>query len=281
MVDYIHSLASDFYFKQENYKKCREMKSFVAKRLARQNWNSVAVELIEKVKICSLKLHDYESFVQSEFELINVKKENIDVKKKRLNLILQKFEESKEKTNQKFSMNNPLIKVYARFDCRSAEIFDSVTLSIRILSEIDFKFNKMYINFNEKSFNKEIYDEDGGSLQLSEHQTFQNDTTIFIKSQIESDLKLDHIILEKSKGENTLSLLITPTPDINVDNLIFGDSKGELEQEKIDESDDERDGLRLKISDTRQKIDLDINYKDKIFLGELVPIDFTFKCRKR
>ena len=50
------------------------MKSFVAKRLARQSWNSVAVDLIENVKLCSQKLNDYESFMQSEFELNNVKK---------------------------------------------------------------------------------------------------------------------------------------------------------------------------------------------------------------
>jgi hypothetical protein len=167
------------------------MKNYVAKRLAKQNWNDVAVDLIEKVKLLSLKIQDYESFFQSEFELINVKKEDIEVKKNRFNLILNKFDESKDKTDQKFSMNNPLIKVYGRFDCKNAEIFDSVTLSLRILSEINFSFNTLYINFNEKAFNKEIYDADGDVSKLLEHETFQNDTTIFIKSQIQSDLILD------------------------------------------------------------------------------------------
>lgn len=49
------------------------MKSYVAKRLAKQNWNEVAVDLIEKVKVLSLKMEDYQNFFQSEFELINVK----------------------------------------------------------------------------------------------------------------------------------------------------------------------------------------------------------------
>lgn len=61
-------------------------------------------------------MQDYESFVQSEFELINVKKEDIDIKKQRIYRIISKFEEAKEVTNQKFTMNNPLIRVYARFD---------------------------------------------------------------------------------------------------------------------------------------------------------------------
>lgn len=124
MINYIHSLASEFYFKQEgktsssvNYlKKSREMKNYIAKRLAKQSWNDVAVDLIEQVKSISLKMEDYESFFQSEIELINVKKEEIDVKKNRFNLILNKFEESKEKVDQSFSMNNPLITVYGRFD---------------------------------------------------------------------------------------------------------------------------------------------------------------------
>lgn len=281
MVDYIYSLASDFYFKQGNYKKCREMKSFVAKRLARQNWNNVAVDLIENVKLCSLKMKDYESFVQSEFELINVKKEDIEVKKERLNRIISKFEESKELTNQKFAMNNPLIRVYARFDCKRAEIFDSVTLSIRIISAIDFSFNKLYVNFNEKAFNKEIFDADGGNLNLYQKQTYQNDITIFIKSQIKSELKLDYVILEKKNGDSTLSLMINPLPDINIDSLIFGTSKDESEANGDKASDDPKEGLKLKISDTRQKVDLAIDYKEKILLGELVPIDFTFKCRQK
>lgn len=97
-------------------------------------------------------------------------------------MILNKLQESKEVTEQKFSMNNPLIKIYARFDCRRAEIFDSVTLSMRIMSEINFSFDKMYINFNEQAFNKEITDPDGEVLNLKEKQVFQNDaiTTIFI-----------------------------------------------------------------------------------------------------
>ena len=281
MVDYIYSLASDFYFKQGNYKKCREMKSFVAKRLARQNWNNVAVDLIENVKLCSLKMKDYESFVQSEFELINVKKEDIDVKKQRLSRIISKFEESSELTNQKFAMNNPLIRVYARFDCKRAEIFDSVTLSIRIISAIDFTFNKLYVNFNEKAFNKEIFDADGEELKLHQNQTYQNDITIFIKSQIKSELKLDYVILEKKNGDSTLSLMINPLPDINIDSLIFGTSKDEAEAMADKASDDPKEGLKLKISDTRQKVDLAIDYRERIFLGELVPIDLTFKCRQK
>lgn len=278
MVDYIHSLASDFYFKQEDYKKCREMKSFVAKRMARQNWNNVAVDLIENVKVCSLKMNDYESFVQNEFELINVKKEDIEIKKERMQRILTKFEESKELKSQIFTMNNPLIRVYARFDVKRAEIFDSVTLSIRINSSIDFSFDKLYVSFNEKEFNKEIFDVDGGQLHLYQNSTYNNDLTIFVKSQIESELKLDYVKLEKKNGNNTLSLLMHPLPDINIDNLIFGSGK---EDENMNEkvSNDPKESLKLKISETRQKVEMNINYKEKIFLGEVSPIDIAFKCR--
>jgi len=181
------------------------MKSFVGKRLARQNWNNVAVDLIENVKVCSLKMNDYESFIQNEFELINVKKEDIEVKKERMQRILTKFEESNLKS-QIFTMNNPLIRVYARFDVKRAEIFDSVTLSIRIDSSIDLNFNKLYVNFNEKGFNKEIFDADGEELKLQPSVAYSNDLTIFIKSQIQSDLKLDYVVLEKKNGGNTLSL---------------------------------------------------------------------------
>lgn len=316
IIDHIYSMASDFYFKQENYKKCREMKSYVATRMARQNWNDVAADLIEKVKVCSLKMKDYESFVQSEFELINVKKEDINVKKQRINRIISKFEESKEAINQKFALNNPLIKVFARFDCKTAEIFDSVTLSIRILSAINFKFNKLYINFNDKSFNKEIFDSDGNELELKPDSTYQNDLTIFIRSQIKSDLKLDYVMLEKTKknGDSSLSLLIHPVPEINIDHLFFDTSKENNEQ--VDKSvQDPKDDLLLKISEIRQKIDLQIEYSENIssvnsgakknctagrsvgadapkdgyfslkespniFLGELAMIDFTLKCRK-
>jgi hypothetical protein len=225
-------------------------------------------------------MQDYESFVQSEFELINVKKEDIEIKKQRIYRIISKFEEAKETTNQKFTMNNPLIRVYARFDCKTAEIFDSVTLSIRILSAIDFKFNKLYINFNEKSFNKEIFDSDGGELELKQDQTYQNDLTIFIKSQIKSELKLDYIILEKKKesGGNTLCLMVTPLPDINIDNLIFGGKEDSEQAEKSTQ--DSKDDLMLKISDTRQKINVKIDYKNTVFLGELANIDFELKCRQ-
>lgn len=116
MVDYIHSLASNFYFKLENYKKCRELKNFVVKKLAKQNWNTVAVDLIEKVKVCSLKLNDYEGFMQSEFELNNEKVEDIEIKKQRMNRILNQFENTKVRTDQTYIMSNPLIRVYARFD---------------------------------------------------------------------------------------------------------------------------------------------------------------------
>lgn len=287
MVDYIYSVAADFYFKQENYKKCREMKSFVAKRLARQNWNNVAVELIENVKVCSLKMHDDQSFVQSEFELINVKKEDIEVKKQRINRIIEKFEnspteetkQSKNPLSYKFTMNNPLIRVFARFDWKRAEIFDSVNLCIRIVSAIDLKFNKLYINFNDKGLNKEIFNADGEELQLRSDQTYQNDLTIFIKSQIESELKLDTVVIEKVNNGNMLSLMMIPLPDINIDNLIFGNKdEADVFAEKV--SEDTRQGLHLKISETRQKVDLNIAYKERIFLGELVPIDFTFKCRQ-
>ena len=74
MVDYLHSLAANFYYQNDQKsEKWREMKSYVAKRLAKQNWNEVAVDLIEKVKVLSLKMEDYQNFFQSEFELINVK----------------------------------------------------------------------------------------------------------------------------------------------------------------------------------------------------------------
>ena len=257
------------------------MKKHVAKHLAKQNWNDVAVDLIEKVKVLSLKIQDYESFFQSEFELINVKKEDIEVKKNRFNLILNKFEESKDKTDQKFTMNNPLIKVYGRFDCRNAEIFDSVTLSIRILSEINFSFNKLYINFNEKSFNTEIYDSDGDVLQLKERETFQNDTTIFVKSHIKSDLVLDCIILEKVEGDHKLSLIIKPTPDIDIDNLIFSSHPKDSDNHEAKQThdDENKSDIRLKISDTRQKIEFKTDYKKRVFLGEVVPVDFTLKCR--
>ena len=279
MIDYIHSIASNFYFKQSNFKKWREMKSFVAKRLARQSWNSVAVDLIENVKLCSQKLNDYESFMQSEFELNNVKKEDIEIKKQRMNRILDQFENARDKTDQTFTLNNPLIRVYARFDRKRAEIFDSVTLSIRIISAINFSFNKLNINFNEKAFNKEIFDEDGGELKLLENNTFQNDITIFIHSHIKSDLKLDYIVMEKLKDGKKLCLNITPIPDINIDNLIFGiPAKDEAETNYANE--DNKDALKLKISDTRQKIDLKVSYKENVFLGELAPVDFLLKWRK-
>ncbi|CAI2373283.1 unnamed protein product [Moneuplotes crassus] len=274
MVDYIHSMASDFYFKQEDYRKCREMKSFVAKRLARQNWNNVAVDLIENVKVCSLKMDDHRNFIHNEFELINVKKEDIEIKKQRLQRILTKFDESNLQS-QIFTMNNPLISVYARFDVKRAEIFDSVTLSIRIDSSIDLTFNKLYVNFNEKGFNKEIFDSDGGELKLQSSVQYSNDLTIFVKSQIQGDLKLDYVVLEKKNGDNTLSLLIHPSPDVNFDSLIFGDKNGDEINQKV--SDDPNEGLRLKISETRQKVELALDYRERIFLGELVPIDMTFK----
>lgn len=44
---------------------------------------------------------------------------------------------------------------------------------------------------------------------------------------------------------------------------------------------DSKGGLKLEISDNRQKIDMHIDYNNQAFLGELIPIDFTFKCRKR
>ena len=78
------------------------------------------------------------------------------------------------------------------------------------------------------------------------------------------------------QGNHILSLIIKPIPDLNIDNLIFGGK--EMENEKVN---DEYGDIRLKISETRQKIDWDINYKTNVFLGELVPIDFTFKCRKK
>jgi hypothetical protein len=280
MVDYIHSLASDFHFKQENYKKCREMKDFVAKRLAKQNWNDVAVDLIENVKICSLKMNDYESFVQSEFELINVKKEDVEIKKERMQRIISKFEESNQMSSQIFTMNNPLIRIYARFDCKRAEIFDSVGLSIRIDSLIDFSFNKIQLNFNEKTFNKEIDSDEGQEIHLSPDSTYQKDLTIFVKSQIQSDLTLDFIVLEKKSDNKTLSLIIHPLPDINIDNLIFGSDKDDSERMNEKVSDDPNQSLKLKISETRQKVDMNIAYKQRIFLGELVPIDFTLKCKQ-
>lgn len=99
--------------------------------------------------------------------------------------------------------------------------------------------------------------------------------TIFIKSQIKSELKLDYIILEKKSGANTLCLMITPLPDINIDNLIFG---GKEDSEQADKSaQDSKDDLMLKISDTRQKIDVKVDYKDTVFLGELANIDFELK----
>ena len=214
--------------------------------------------------------------MQSEFELNNVKKEDINIKKQRMNRILEQFENAKDKTDQIFTLNNPLIRVYARFDRKRAEIFDSVTLSIRIISAIDFSFNKLNINFNEKSFNKEIFDEDGSELKLIENSTFQNDITIFIHSHIKSDLKLDYIVMEKIKDGKKLCLNITPIPDINIDNLIFGNpSKDEADANVV--MDDNKDALKLNISDTRQKIDLKLNYKENIFLGELAPIDFIMK----
>lgn len=115
-------------------------------------------------------------------------------------------------------------------------------------------------------------------LCLKERESFQNETTIFIKSQIQSDLVLDCIILKKIQGNHSLSLIIKPIPDINIDSLIFGSSNNEPDLEKI--SDDYKGDIRLKISDTRQKIDCNIEYKSSIFLGELIPVDFTFKCRK-
>lgn len=221
-------------------------------------------------------MNDYESFMQSEFELNNVKKEDINIKKQRMNRILEQFENTKDKTDQTFTLNNPLIRVYARFDRKSAEIFDSVTLSIRIISAIDFSFNKLNINFNEKAFNKEIFDEDGSELKLVENNTFHNDITIFIHSHIKSDLKLDYIVMEKLKDGKKLCLNITPIPDINIDNLIFGIPTRDDSDLNV-ALDDNKDALKLKISDTRQKIDLKINFKENIFLGELAPIDFLMK----
>lgn len=160
-----------------------------------------------------------------------------------------------------------------------AEIYDSVTLSIRIMSEINFSFNKLHVNFNETSFNRVIFDEDNQELSLIENNAYQNDLTIFISSQIKSELRLDYVVLEKISNGKTLSLIITPLPEINIDNLIFGESQASNTDNVASSNDESKDELRILISDTRQKINMNVNYKEKVFLGELTPIDIHLKCR--
>jgi hypothetical protein len=84
------------------------------------------VEHIEDVKTCSLNLGDMESFVQNEFELINVKEEHVSLKVKRFDAIIEKFLASENKILQSFDMHNPLIKVTAIFHVEKAEVYDLV-----------------------------------------------------------------------------------------------------------------------------------------------------------
>lgn len=66
-INYIQSIASNYFYDLKQYDRARVIKNMVAEELNKSNWKSVEVDHIEKMKSCANELDDIQSFVQNEF----------------------------------------------------------------------------------------------------------------------------------------------------------------------------------------------------------------------